>query len=128
MKSRYRWLGLSLTIGTLIVLPQEETSCILGNQITISTMSGMQLSSTIADHQIQPLTLQENLSVGEPTWCALPMESFHNNKGITKTEVELLITEAIRSHEFRTTVHAMFMVVVVYTAGFVSAFFFFLTH
>ena len=59
---------------------------------------------------------------------SMEVESFNNHKGITKTEVELLITEAIRAHEFRTTVHAIFMIVVVYTAGFVSAFFLFLSQ
>ena len=53
---------------------------------------------------------------------------FKHDRGITSTEVELLISEAIRAHEFRTTVHAMFMVVVVYTAGFVSALFLFLSR
>ncbi|NMG18199.1 hypothetical protein [Brasilonema bromeliae] len=52
----------------------------------------------------------------------------NKDKGITKTEVELLITQAIRDHEFRTTVHAIFMIVVVYTAGFFCGFLLFLSQ
>lgn len=96
--------------------------------------------------KISPLMLLSPFSVpaataslpkkGNPQSVEMPqsMPSLTNlvlsnkDKGITKTEVELLITQAIRDHEFRTTVHAIFMIVVVYTAGFFCAFLLFLNQ
>ena len=70
----------------------------------------------------------DSVEMPQSTPCLTDLVLPNNEKGITKTEVELLITQAIRDHEFRTTVHAIFMIVVVYTAGFSCALFLFISQ
>ncbi|WP_171976465.1 hypothetical protein [Brasilonema sennae] len=71
-----------------------------------------------------PQSVDMPQSMASVTDLVLP----NNDKAITQTEVELLITQAIRYHEFRTTVHAIFMIVIVYTGGFSCALFLFINQ